>query len=415
MSKVQQIHDMSVQMGANCSSKSFDVKSFIKDFGDGNAMQYVSEEVSDIYTALQALSSLCSLVGDEYDEADDMPKIVALMRGLVQFISGEIDEMEQGAEGGKKLSVSDDGYSVYDFTGEDDKHTKIAAREGVNPKEGQHKYGDVEFADEKNKKYPIDTAEHIRAAWNYINKEQNAGKYSSTDLATIRHKIIAAWKEKIDKAGPPSAQQNKSLNLAYVKSLGLVVPNDLAVKFVGKDEIRGYTFLWGNPDKVDLEHEYFTKDTDFWDGKLTTPKPLTWDHAQDVTFKADPIIGQIVDFGDDELGRWYAAKLDRSHKYRTYVDRLIQDGLLGSSSDSAPQYVVREKTGKSTWLKRWPWIASALTDVPCEPRLIGSVELLKSLGITLPQIAEASQEAMRDLPADLVREASMLRARFESD
>ncbi len=82
---------------------------------------------------------------------------------------------------------------------------KVAAREDVKPSEGKDKYGDVEFADAKNKKYPIDTEEHIRAAWNYISKSKNAGKYSAADVKAIKAKIIAAWKKKISKDGPPSA------------------------------------------------------------------------------------------------------------------------------------------------------------------------------------------------------------------
>src|SRR5689334_23545495 len=218
-----------------------------------------------------------------------------------------------------------------------------------NPKEGTSKYGDVKFADEKNKKYPIDTEEHIRAAWNYINKENNAGKYSSEDLATIKNKIVAAWKDKIDKAGPPSVDK-KSMDFSYAKSLGIVVPeNALAVKYVGRDTIKGYTFLWGHPEKRDIEMEYFNPQTDFWDKTLgKSVRPLTWDHAQDEELKADSRIGEIIDFGDDEVGRWYEAHLDRAHRYRKAVDQLIKDGALGTSSDSAPQYVVRQKTGKAT-------------------------------------------------------------------
>jgi HK97 family phage prohead protease len=85
--------------------------------------------------------------------------------------------------------------------------SKVAERSDVKPSEGEDKYGDVEFADAKNKKYPIDTAAHVRAAWNYINKPKNAGKYSSSDLATIKRKIVAAWKDKIDADGPPSASE----------------------------------------------------------------------------------------------------------------------------------------------------------------------------------------------------------------
>lgn len=86
---------------------------------------------------------------------------------------------------------------------------KIAERKDVSPKEGEHKYGDVTFADEKNKKYPINTPAHIRAAWNYINKPKNAAKYDARDLRSIKSKIVAAWKDKIDKAGPPSARKDK--------------------------------------------------------------------------------------------------------------------------------------------------------------------------------------------------------------
>lgn len=74
-------------------------------------------------------------------------------------------------------------------------------------------YGDVEYADpgyqsDKKKRYPIDTEEHIRAAWNYVHKKENADKYSSADLAKVKAKIVAAWKAKIDKAGPPSATKD---------------------------------------------------------------------------------------------------------------------------------------------------------------------------------------------------------------
>lgn len=95
---------------------------------------------------------------------------------------------------------------------------KVASREDVNPKEGEKKYGKVKFADTKNKKYPIDTEEHIRAAWNYIHQKHNAAKYSAEDLASIRRKIIAAWKQKIDEKGPPEATE-KTITAHMTKGL----------------------------------------------------------------------------------------------------------------------------------------------------------------------------------------------------
>ena len=65
----------------------------------------------------------------------------------------------------------------------------IEKRDDVNPEEGEHKYGDVTFADPTNKKYPIDTEEHVRAAWSYIHQERNAGEYSTKDLEAIKNKI----------------------------------------------------------------------------------------------------------------------------------------------------------------------------------------------------------------------------------
>lgn len=66
-------------------------------------------------------------------------------------------------------------------------------------KDGKKPYGNVTYADpgyqsDKKARYPIDTEEHIRAAWSYINKPGNASKYSSGDLAKVKGRIRAAMK-----------------------------------------------------------------------------------------------------------------------------------------------------------------------------------------------------------------------------
>jgi len=72
--------------------------------------------------------------------------------------------------------------------------TDIKRRNDVNPTEGEHKYGDVKFADTTNNKYPIDTPEHIRAAWSYINHKDNAAKYEPSEVETIKSRIKRAAK-----------------------------------------------------------------------------------------------------------------------------------------------------------------------------------------------------------------------------
>ena len=73
--------------------------------------------------------------------------------------------------------------------------SKIDRREDTKPEEGAHKYGDVKFADPTNKKYPIDTPEHIRAAWSYINHKDNAAKYDADEVETIKGHIRRAARQ----------------------------------------------------------------------------------------------------------------------------------------------------------------------------------------------------------------------------
>jgi len=73
--------------------------------------------------------------------------------------------------------------------------TKIDRRKDVNPERGEKEYGDVQFADPTNNKYPIDTPEHVRAAWSYINHKDNAAKYDKDEVATIKDRIKRAAKK----------------------------------------------------------------------------------------------------------------------------------------------------------------------------------------------------------------------------
>jgi hypothetical protein len=70
--------------------------------------------------------------------------------------------------------------------------TSITPREGVNPEEGIREYGDVLFADPVNNKYPVDTPEHIHAAWSYIHHKRDAAFYSPQDVACIERRIREA-------------------------------------------------------------------------------------------------------------------------------------------------------------------------------------------------------------------------------
>lgn len=75
--------------------------------------------------------------------------------------------------------------------------THVAERSDVSEadkKSATSEYGDVTYADAKNKKYPIDTEAHARAALSYWGKAANRAKYSPADQQTIGGKIHAAAK-----------------------------------------------------------------------------------------------------------------------------------------------------------------------------------------------------------------------------
>lgn len=65
--------------------------------------------------------------------------------------------------------------------------------------ETKEPYGDVEYADpgyrDATKRYPIDTPDHIRAAWSYINMPKNAKFYNADQLEQIKARIRAAAKK----------------------------------------------------------------------------------------------------------------------------------------------------------------------------------------------------------------------------
>ncbi|MGH7094792.1 MAG: DUF6582 domain-containing protein [Stellaceae bacterium] len=66
-------------------------------------------------------------------------------------------------------------------------------------------YADPGYQPDGDKRYPLDTEAHIRAAWAYIHQPANEARYTPAQLAHIKARIVAAWQERIDPAGPPAS------------------------------------------------------------------------------------------------------------------------------------------------------------------------------------------------------------------
>lgn len=80
---------------------------------------------------------------------------------------------------------------------------------GGMPAAGDHPadigHADPGYQADGKRRYPLDSERHIRAAWAYIHQADNAARYTAAQLARIKSRIVAAWRERIDPAGPPAA------------------------------------------------------------------------------------------------------------------------------------------------------------------------------------------------------------------
>jgi HK97 family phage prohead protease len=90
-------------------------------------------------------------------------------------------------------------------------------RGGNAPGNGGKPYGNVTYADpgyqkDKKKRYPIDTKAHAKAALAYISKASNASAYSSSQLASIKSKIMAACKKFGVKTAAASGKSSADLD-----------------------------------------------------------------------------------------------------------------------------------------------------------------------------------------------------------
>lgn len=171
------------------------------------------------------------------------------------------------------------------------------------------------------------------------------------------------------------------------------------VKSLDNGKIGAYAVLFGDEDHTDLSsmHDFFTAKTDFWLDKWNT-RPMIYDHAQNQSreLRDNPVVGTWSKATMNDIGVWLEGEIDKAHQYRAAVMKLIEQGLLSLSSESAPHLVLRRKAAKDAHeIVRWPLLAASLTTMPAEPRL-RPVDVIKSayksIGLEAPDIEEVVME-----------------------
>lgn len=152
----------------------------------------VNGELTMIYHAIYAAAALLSgahggLPGIPDQDRDDLRNVISEIypEMATTFNDSSIRApWDRSAAEGVQLSATGN----WSAPGEDLLYSDLFA---ANEPYGDVKYADPGYRDSK-KRYPIDTPDHIRAAWSYINQAKNAGFYSDEQLAAIKGKIKAA-------------------------------------------------------------------------------------------------------------------------------------------------------------------------------------------------------------------------------
>jgi phage head maturation protease len=151
------------------------------DTGDQGGPGNASDALAAVDGAIDAAIAYLGQV-----DLSSMPSEVGMAYQLLQAADVACDELMEAA-----------GLTDYDAGAE-------RAAAGTDDDSGERAdkmpHGDVEYADpgyqdDKKKRYPVDTAEHVRAALSYIGQEANAAKYSADDLKKVKANITAAAKK----------------------------------------------------------------------------------------------------------------------------------------------------------------------------------------------------------------------------
>jgi len=167
------------------------------------------------------------------------------------------------------------------------------------------------------------------------------------------------------------------------------MPNEqYAIKGLSQNRFGGYTAVWGNPKQLDLQGDYFTRETDFALEAYPT-RPLIHHHGQTAAM-GRTIIGTIDSWKKDDIGLWCEGEFKRldddtdlfdeeerklREEYIEIIKEKIAAGELNFSSGALGHLVKRLDDG---FLSEWFWCESSDTGSPAEPRRT-EIELMKAI------------------------------------
>jgi hypothetical protein len=161
--------------------------------------------------------------------------------------------------------------------------------------------------------------------------------------------------------------------------------------------------------------EYFTPQT-VLDSPYTKAGALyvNWEHG--LGELGDELLG-VVDWKTarvDDRGVFVERVLNRRNQYVQWVEGLIDAGLIGTSSEAAPESVEKAANGE---IVRWPLYRDTLTVQPMEPRMLTEnvVQAFKALGIQVPDDTTEPEPETETEPEAEPSAASVVKARARAE
>lgn len=167
--------------------------------------------------------------------------------------------------------------------------------------------------------------------------------------------------------------------------------NELKAIEINDEEIRvgNYMALFGGKD---LTGEHFTDATDF-ESEYTKTGMLyvDWEHGMNYDDPESPQRDDILGYVDwktakkDERGLWVERVLSRRNEYMQYLETLIEEGMIGTSSEAVGGKVRKTSDGE---IQIWPLKRDALTVTPAEPRMMSenAISAIKALSEFQPHL-----------------------------
>lgn len=181
----------------------------------------------------------------------------------------------------------------------------------ANPKEpygpaSEAHYADPGYQSDGKKRYPLDSEEHCRAAWSYVNMPKNAAMYSAEHLAQIKSRIRAAGKKygiefaSDDRSDNADSEYRRIIPAVCVRSF------DFETRAVADDgrTLEGYVAVFGQVARISDRNGDFDEEIHrgAFDRSLRTGMPvMQFEHGRDPRVGALPI-GVYDMFEPDERG-----------------------------------------------------------------------------------------------------------------